>query len=92
MVELSTPNFWVDPSQGTHFFHNITSLRIGYFNVDINLSLHRLNLDWLKEQPIEQAIDEVRHVRLARPLAIRIDGDAGRGIIAAPLASPSSEQ
>ena len=81
-MECSLPDFRVDPSQGTHFFQNLTSLGAGYLNVDPYSregdSLDLSGLDAL------QALEEtkwLRHVRVDTPLSVCIDGRTGRGLI-----------
>ncbi|MFG0252132.1 MAG: PEP/pyruvate-binding domain-containing protein [Phycisphaerales bacterium JB038] len=80
IVEASLPNMMVDPSQGSHFFHNITSFHVSYFTVPHG-SQRPVNWEWLRRQPIEQEGEFVTHVRLAHPLRLRVDGRCGRGVI-----------
>jgi len=81
IVEVSLPQLNVDPSQGSHFFQNITSLRIGYFTVPMNPEDGRIDWDWLNALPAEQETANLRHVRVAPPLEVRIDGRIGHGVI-----------
>lgn len=81
IVEVSLPQLNVDPSQGSHFFQNITSLRIGYFTVPMNPEDGRIDWDWLNALPAEQETAHLRHVRVAPPLEVRIDGRIGHGVI-----------
>jgi hypothetical protein len=80
IVEASLPNMMVDPSQGSHFFHNITSFRVSYFTVPHGSS-RRIDWDFLAAQPAQRETELIRHVRLARPLLVRVDGRRGRGVI-----------
>jgi Pyruvate phosphate dikinase, AMP/ATP-binding domain len=82
IVEASLPNMMVDPSQGSHFFHNITSFHVSYFTVPHG-SKRPINWDWLHRQPTEQEGEFVSHVRLPQPLSLRVDGRCGRGVISA---------
>ncbi|MBI5622668.1 MAG: histidine kinase [Elusimicrobia bacterium] len=84
IVETSLKDFVVDPSYGTHFFHNITSLGLGYFTVRPGERGAAIRWDWLRRQPAVGESDLLRHVRLPKPLDIRIDGATGRGVILAP--------
>jgi hypothetical protein len=87
LIETRINGRAVEPSQGTHFFQNVTSLRIGYLTVapDGASSAHEfLDLDWLDRQPAARETDLVRHVRLESPLAIRIDGRKGSAILSRP--------
>ena len=87
-MEASLPNLNVDPSQGSHFFQNITSLRIGYFTVPLRDSRQSggsdhafLDWDWLEEQEPQAQDGAVRWLRLSSPLRIEIDGRSGNGVI-----------
>ena len=81
IIEASPPDYHVDPSQGSHFFQNITSLRIGYLTVPPGLSEARLELGWLDAQAAQEETAFLRHVRLREALDIRLDGRAGRAVI-----------
>lgn len=93
IVEASLRDFRVQPSQGTHFFQNVTSLRIAYFTVNPYAGEDRIDWDWLDSQPARFESEFVRHVRCARPLRIRIEGRSNRGVILppAPAAPPEPE-
>lgn len=80
IVESTLPEMNVDASQGSHFFHNLSSFRVHYLTVHHAGSGH-IAWDWLARQPAEAETSFVRHVRLAQPLDIRVDGRAGRGIV-----------
>ena len=82
IIEAAYGSFSADPSYGTHFFHNLTSLGIGYFTVNSEKNEGTIDWEWLKSQPVLADLKYVRHIRLARPLDIRIDGSTGKGIIA----------
>ncbi|MBN2011630.1 hypothetical protein JW960_20030 [candidate division KSB1 bacterium] len=81
IVEYNMEGFAVEPSQGTHFFHNITSSHIGYFSLQCGTGDDRVNFDWLKQQPVVAETEFVRHVRLKHPLEVHIDGRTRTGII-----------
>jgi hypothetical protein len=89
IVEASFKDREVEPSQGAHFFHNVTSFRIGY------LTLHgadrpaaegerAFDFAWLARQPTAHETAEVRHVRLEKPLTILLDGRKSRATILKP--------
>lgn len=82
IIESAYGDFSVDPSYGTHFFHNVTSLGIGYLT--INETGPEAFLDWGKLEAIEPMAElaHIRHLRFASPLDIRIDGSEGRGAVA----------
>jgi hypothetical protein len=81
ITELAVPGFRVDPSQGTHFFHNITSLRIGYFTVDLTRNGEWVDLEFLESLPAITESSFLRHVRLEHPLAGRISSREGLGVV-----------
>ena len=78
----SLPDFRVDPSQGTHFFQNLTSLGAGYLNVDpYSRAGDCLDLSGLDELPAVEETQWLRHVRMETPLDVCVDGRTGRGLI-----------
>jgi hypothetical protein len=73
MIETTAPDLKVDPSQGSHFFHNITTLDITYCTVNPDAG-DRLDWEWLTAQPRVSETRFVAHVRLPRPFVIKADG------------------
>jgi CheY-like chemotaxis protein len=90
IVEASPEGFNVDPSQGAHFFHNITALGIGYLTVPPGATRGTPRPDgfvdwgWLDEQPARTETGFLRHVRLEQPLQAVLDGRDSRGVLARP--------
>ena len=82
IVEATQPTMNVEMSQGSHFFHNITSFKVEYFCVPFT-DEHAIRWDWLEARPSEEETSLVRHVRLASPLSVKVDGRTGRGVIRA---------
>lgn len=80
VVEASTAEMNVDMSQGSHFFHNVTNLRVLYFSTG-RPGQGRLRWDWFEKQRSVRDARFVRHVALDRPLSIKVDGASGRGVI-----------
>jgi hypothetical protein len=80
IVEIALPDMSCMLSQGSHFFHNITSFKVCYFSVAHD-EKHRIDWDWLKRQKAAHETDLLRLVRLDAPLDIRVDGRTGRGVI-----------
>jgi hypothetical protein len=80
VVEASSSNMSVDMSQGSHFFHNVTCLRILYFSTD-KTGQYPMNWDWLERQKEVRCSRFSRHVRLEQPLHVKVDGKSGRGVI-----------
>jgi CheY-like chemotaxis protein len=85
VVEVSLPNMNVDPSQGSHFFQNMTSLRIGYFTIPLNSAKGFMDWPWLEAQPAANETLFLRHIRLTQPLKVMIDGRKSQGIVLKPL-------
>jgi hypothetical protein len=80
IVETVSPELKAEPSQGAHFFHNIASLGISYLSVSA-LPPDRIDWRWLTDQTIHLEKDFVAHIRLERPLVIKVDGRSGQGVI-----------
>jgi hypothetical protein len=80
VVETATEAVRADPSQGSHFFHNITSLDISYLTTAANAE-DFVDWDWLKAQPVAAKTRYLRHVRLDRPLTLKIDGKQTQAVI-----------
>jgi hypothetical protein len=84
IVEAGLRDLKVTPSQGSHFFQNLTSFNVGYFTVNPEDGDSRLDWDWLDAQPAASAAAHVRHLRLAEPLLIKMNGRKGEGVILKP--------
>ena len=84
IVEAGFEDLAVSPSQGTHFFQNLASCDVGYFTVNPEVGEGLVDWDWLRLQdPVHEA-PMVRHVRLAEPLVVKMDGQRGEGVILKP--------
>ena len=82
LVEASLPEFRVDPSQGTHFFQNLTSFNAGYVNVDpYTRPGDTMDLSSLDALPAVNETPFLRHVRLDKALTVCVDGRTGRAVI-----------
>ena len=81
IIEAGMANYRVDPSQGTHFFHNLTSFRVAYFTVNAHCADGFYDVDWLNLQPAVYESESLRHVRFQSPAVIKIDGKRGRGLV-----------
>lgn len=84
MVETALEKFNIKPSQGTHFFHNITSRGIGYINVPYKSKDYFIDWKWLEKQKIYDEHKFVKHIQLSNPLIIKIDGRCSHAIIMKP--------
>jgi Pyruvate phosphate dikinase, AMP/ATP-binding domain len=80
IVEATLPNMNVELSQGSHFFHNITSFQICYFSVHHD-SKYKIDWEWMERQEIVAESDYVKHIRFENPLTVKVDGRTGRGVI-----------
>jgi hypothetical protein len=80
IVEATLPEMNFMLSQGSHFFHNITSFRVFYFSVP-HWDRHTIDWNWLRGQKTSTETDFIRHVKLSTPLKIKVDGTKSRGVI-----------
>ena len=74
IVETSLEDFPLDASSGSHFFHNVTSMNVGYFTVQPELSKSSINFEMLAKQPLIQQTRFFKHVRFDDYLTVRMDG------------------
>ena len=81
IVEVPAKDLPMEPSQGTHFFHNMTSAGIGYFSLGGSNEKEFVRWDLLQALPGEKIELGVRHVRLPHPLSVRMDGHTQQGVI-----------
>ncbi len=80
IVEATLENMNVELSQGSHFFHNLTSFNVPYFSIPFS-GKYNIDWNWLSEQELIYETDFVKHVKLSAPLLIKVDGKSGRGLI-----------
>ncbi len=83
IVESTLPQMNTELSQASHFFHNLSSFRANYFMLQHN-SEFGIDWDWLRRQPVLSETEYIRHVRLTRPFAVRVDGRTSRGVVLVP--------
>ncbi|MDR1682051.1 MAG: phosphoenolpyruvate synthase [Candidatus Symbiothrix sp.] len=81
IVEAGLENFRVEPSQGTHFFHNLTSLGVGYFTIHPYLNDGFFDENFLNSQVCMQETKHLRHVRLSSLAIIKMDGKKNIGAV-----------
>ena len=84
IVESGLEDYRIDPSQGTHFFQNLTSFRIGYFTVNPFINDGIYDIDFLDKQPAVFENEFVRHVKFDKSLKIIIDGKKNLGMVLKP--------
>ncbi len=92
IIETTSQSRSADPSQGTHFFQNITSFKIGYLTLsdasDGDGLTSFLDWDWMARQTVVEETEEVRHVRFDHPIKVYLDGHEGAAMIAKPQQVP----
>lgn len=81
IVEMGLPDFPLDGSLGSHFFHNVTSMNVGYFAVKHHSKEEKINIDMLEEQPVIEEMTYVKHVRFDEDLKILMDGRSRQALI-----------
>ena len=84
IVEIALKNYRIEPSQGTHFFQNLTSFGVGYFTIDENVGAGFFRKEILDALPSVEETPYVRYVRFTHPLRILMDGMKGEGVVLLP--------
>lgn len=84
IIESGFKDFNVTPSQGSHFFQNITSFRIGYFTINPHIQQGFIDWDWLRTQKVEEQFKFTKHLKFNEPLVIKINGHQNKGIVLKP--------
>jgi len=84
IVESGMENYRIDPSQGTHFFQNLTSFRVGYFTINPFIKDGFYNLGYLNNCKAFFENQFIRHIKFELPLKVRINGRKNKGIILKP--------
>lgn len=85
IVESGLEHYRIDPSQGTHFFQNLTSFRVGYFTINPFINDGFYDLAFLSGKDAFYEDEFIRHVRFKLPLLIKIDGKKNKGVVLKPL-------
>ncbi len=80
VVEVILPDQDIEPSQGSHFFHNLVSFQVCYLTI-LNNAEDRIDFGFLNRQEALTEMTFIRHIRLRKPLTIKVDGRRGRGIV-----------
>ena len=81
IVESGLENFRIDPSQGTHFFQNLTSFRVGYFTINPYQNDGFYDTEYLDNLSAVYEDEFVRHIRFKSPIVYKIDGKSNKGIV-----------
>lgn len=86
IVECGLENYRVDPSQGTHFFQNLTSFGVGYFTINPFKGDGWFDEGYLNSLPAVEETEYLRHVRFEKPIIIKMDGKKSLGVVLKPEA------
>ena len=84
IVECGLSNYRVDPSQGTHFFQNLTSFGVAYFTINPFQQDGSFDTEFLNAQTAQYESEYVRHVRFEKPMIMKVDGRKNRGVVMKP--------
>ncbi len=84
IVECGLENYRIDPSQGTHFFQNLTSFGVGYFTINPFKGDGWFDEEYLNNIPAVEETQYLRHVRLEKPMIIKMDGKRSLGVVMKP--------
>lgn len=84
IVEAGLTNYRVDPSQGTHFFQNLTSFGVGYFTINAYMNEGIYNQELLNSMPAVEETKFLRWVHFDRPLTVKMDGRKKLGVVVLP--------
>ena len=85
IVESGLENYRIEPSQGTHFFQNLTSFGVGYFTVNPFLEEGGLfDVAFLDAQPAQHETQFIRHIRFSQPIVLKINGKKKMGVVLKP--------
>jgi len=81
IIESGLENYRIDPSQGTHFFQNLTSFGVGYFTINPFIHDGFYDLEYLDKQEVVYEDEYIRHIRFEKQITIAIDGKHNKGVI-----------
>lgn len=81
IIESGLKDYQIDPSQGTHFFQNLTSFRVGYFTINPFKNDGFYDLDYLSSMEAIYEDEYIRHIRFKQPIIVKIDGKKNKGVI-----------
>jgi CheY-like chemotaxis protein len=84
IVESGLENYRIDPSQGTHFFHNLTTFGVGYLTINPYQNDGIYNIDFLTAQAASYESDFIRHIAFQKPIKIEIDGKNNKAVVYKP--------
>lgn len=92
IVEAGQSDYRIDPSQGTHFFQNLTSFGVAYLTINPYRNDGSYNLEFLNSQAAEHETDFIRHIHFDRPIVSMIDGRSSKGVVLKPQEEERQER
>ena len=92
IVEAGQSDYRIDPSQGTHFFQNLTSFGVAYLTINPYRNDGSYNLDFLNSQTAEHETDFIRHIHFDHPIVSMIDGRSSKGVVLKPQEEEHQER
>jgi hypothetical protein len=87
IVESGLENYRIDPSQGTHFFQNLTSFKVGYFTIHPYINDGFFDVNYLNTFEAVYEDELIRHVRFTAPMLVMIDGRKNLGVVMKPVSA-----
>ncbi len=81
IVEMGLPEFPLEASLGSHFFHNVTTMNVGYFSVHLNSSDDHIDMETINQQTVLSQTSYIRHIQFKKPLTILMDGKQQKAMI-----------
>jgi hypothetical protein len=84
IVESGLSDYRIDPSQGTHFFQNLTSFGAAYFTINPFLHEGTYDTEFLNAQPADYESEYIRHIRFEKPIIMKVDGRKNKGVVMKP--------
>jgi len=84
IIESNLKNFNIDPSQGSHFFHNMIALQMGYFHIGRDCEEEFILWEWIKKQKTCTQTKYVKHIKFSKPFTVKINGRDSKGLILKP--------
>jgi hypothetical protein len=84
IVESGLEHYRIDPSQGTHFFHNLTTFGVGYLTINPYLNDGIYDVDFLAAQPAVYESENIRHITFPQPIKVEIDGKNNKAVVYKP--------
>ncbi|MBN2274777.1 MAG: phosphoenolpyruvate synthase [Bacteroidales bacterium] len=84
IVESGLEHYRIDPSQGTHFFHNLTTFGVGYLTINPYINDGLYSIEFLAAQPAAYESEHIRHIAFQQPIKVEIDGKSNKAVVYKP--------